>query len=673
MSKTTRDSVSPTVKIDRHGSVVITMGKGYDVSSTPLDDGNRFQTPPLLASPHAPVHSSSKRSTSAIIADLKSPGFLHAVDSVHEKMQSLIDKQQHLAPDICIGDLSHEEASKSIHRRLPSIRDPVLKAAFKKVIKHSEHSEAMQAKLASENVELELCLRKSIHDRANALNSMEEIAHQNEVMKSQLDLAYSDLHVSKCQIEEWEHKFSGQAFHRMKTGSTEKTLIDIREGTVSSQRVSRLIELISPLYKLQESHIFVCRASDLVRDLLDADVGIFYLYKSAEKELWTTIDGKSHGIKIDSSSAGVAKAIISMEPQRANYTMCSKTVDSAIQRIVPRLSDDSATVEYLSLPVVADDGGDVVGALETFKFTDTGERGYSNEDCFLAKCIASNLAQAYMHLALHHSINTERVSLGDEIRKEVNLAVKEKDRILEKRNSFIETSRSMRMTTDEEQLFLDISKQAAVLLKGEDGILLFYDKQKNSLFSHIPSTKGKHIDRKSTSALWKAFDEKDKPFIITSDKQSMVDLASLLSTTVNCMVCTSIADEDHKVFGILVVVNKINGADFDRDDGILLNEFSLQIALIIYHYHHAKSEKDAHTLSKNELMSLKKELVEMQNLLKFEKENAIQKQSCTQRLLHMAKAVTSHLELEHVFKAVMDDAHNLLQADRAVLYLYEKE
>ena len=113
MSKTTRDSVSPTVKIDRHGSVVITMGKGYDVSSTPLDDGNRFQTPPLLASPHAPVHSSSKRSTSAIIADLKSPGFLHAVDSVHEKMQSLIDKQQHLAPDICIGDLSHEEASKS--------------------------------------------------------------------------------------------------------------------------------------------------------------------------------------------------------------------------------------------------------------------------------------------------------------------------------------------------------------------------------------------------------------------------------------------------------------------------------------------------------------------------------------------------------------------------------
>ena len=59
--------------------------------------------------------------------------------------------------------------------------------------------------------------------------------------------------------------------------------------------------------------------------------------------------------------------------------------------------------------------------------------------------------------------------------------------------------------------------------------------------------------------------------------------------------------------------------------------------------------------------------------MKSEKENAIQKQSCTQRLLHMAKAVTSHLELEHVFKAVMDDAHNLLQADRAVLYLYEKE
>ena len=238
---------SPTVKINRNGSIVIKMNNNNN-NNDDAENEDHYENDPIIDTkqisygshelPPRPFH--LNRNT---------------VSKVHDRMQKYIAsmEQKKLAKPMTL-----QHALKAIEQRKDTIRDPVLKVAVEKVkdglnyssvaqedlVSSNNTLKSSQQQLVTSNLELEISLRKCINDRKKALDDMEKIVYNNNVMKEQLRQSYNDLNASRAQIKEWEDKFFNASTMEQKLNLEQEIMIETRmkayaENVLHAYKVSQ--------------------------------------------------------------------------------------------------------------------------------------------------------------------------------------------------------------------------------------------------------------------------------------------------------------------------------------------------------------------------------------------------------------------------------------------------
>ena len=127
--------------------------------------------------------------------------------------------------------------------------------------------------------------------------------------------------------------------------------------------------------------------------------------------------------------------------------------------------------------------------------------------------------------------------------------------------------------------------------------------------------------------------------------------------------------DKHKCLGVLQLLNKNEGKEsFTQLDETLMNDLMHHVAGSIQNIERDVSAQHKLRALEKQMELMQESFNEDRNRLKAAEESMRSKSS---QLLEMSKSIVSKNDIKQVFADVMKDAHELLEADRASLFLYD--
>eukprot|EP00946_MAST-07B_sp_MAST-7B-sp1_P000858 g858.t1 len=129
------------------------------------------------------------------------------------------------------------------------------------------------------------------------------------------------------------------------------------------------------------------------------------------------------------------------------------------------------------------------------------------------------------------------------------------------------------------------------------------------------------------------------------------------------------------LLGVIQLLNKESGS-FTSEDEKIMKAFAAQIGSTVENTLRFESAKQDMTQSHSRLQTMERHMKEMEaKLAQEEAASAAQRENSerTARLVEMTKSLSTTKQLDDLFASVMSKAENLLNADRATLFLVDKK
>ena len=243
----------------------------------------------------------------------------------------------------------------------------------------------------------------------------------------------------------------------------------------------------------------------------------------------------------------------------------------------------------------------------------------------------------------------------------------------EKQKAIADVSKQLSTNLELDNLFSNIVRQARDIVEADRGTLFLYDSSDKKLWSRVGDGTDEIRILLTQGLVGQCFSNAS---VINCDDAYQSQYFSPETDRVTgyqtkAVLCIPILSPENKneAIGVLQLLNK------KSDDGVFTTLDEDLMTGLVEHVAGSIVNIDRDSHARNKLVALEQQMRVMQE--GFEKERRAMKEAennmkhKSSKLLEMSKSIAAKEELGQVFKEVMQDAHTLLDADRATLFLYD--
>eukprot|EP00949_MAST-11_sp_MAST-11-sp1_P003229 g3229.t1 len=448
----------------------------------------------------------------------------------------------------------------------------------------------------------------------------------------------------------------------------------LKDAKTALQREGKLMEMSRSIMSgLTADGLFMSVVGH-ARELLGADRATLFLVDKKADELYSRVAEGADEIRIPMDKGIVGEAATSQSivniPDAYESKLFNRSVDVAT---------GYTTKEVLCFPILEDGGGETLGVLQVINRVSGG--AFDDEDERLGEELARHIATAV--IGVHRDAVSSR-KLHD-LEKRLNVATKTAQQNAQEAEAALLTTKSksnllMNITRDLassaafDDIFHNVMTQTSALMDCDRATLFLIDESKRELWSkvatgaapiRIPLTAGIVGAAVAGNCAINVPDAyKDSRFHTDVDRRT-----GYRTRTILCMPVRNV--ESGKMVGVMQVINKNGegGAIFSADDEKLLEAFCSHIAVAVEQCQRKDADRTSIQESMNGLRSLQRQLEEAQ----MREAKLAESRSRSEFVLELSRTLSESTEINVVIERVVQQATDLLSAERATLFVVDRE
>ena len=414
--------------------------------------------------------------------------------------------------------------------------------------------------------------------------------------------------------------------------------------------------------------------------LVEADRSSFFLRDREKQQLWSKVAAEEDEIRFNIGQGVAGRCALKCQVLNVPDAYEDPNFNPAID-----VKTGYRTRSILAVPLVGADG-EALGVIQCINKSD--ERAFTKEDEDVLLAFASHVA-----IAAENALDKESEAEGSaqakqQLERLMGDVQEAKDGMgsleskVEKRERLLKMASSISASLEEDELLARVvaqsrelvsAERASLFIMAENGKEVYTRVAENAAEIRVPLGRGivGFCAQSGQTLNIKDAYESDL-FNPSFDKRTGFRTRAVL--------CMPVLTEDKECVAVLQLINTAGEKDppfFDEDDEILVRTFCSQVASTLRSMQALSRKGSELDASRKERERLQAELAqakrEMDNSLKLLGKDAETKEARALRLAEIGQRLASKKELLSVFFTVMEEAHILLQSDRATLYLVDEE
>ena len=407
--------------------------------------------------------------------------------------------------------------------------------------------------------------------------------------------------------------------------------------------------------------------------LFDCERGTLFLVDKETNSLYSMVaGGTSSTIRIPIGSGIAGHVASSATTSRVNDAYEDPRFNAKVDKEM-----GFHTKNILASPVLSTASGAVTGVVQVIN----KDVSFTEEDQVMLEAFAAQIGFAIDsgRTTLNSKRELEKSAKSlEELLSKVNEASREKKTIsqdLGRKQATLHLARRVAGLTNLDELFTTVALDIRGVLDVDRVTLFVVDAVKGEIWSQVAEGSSETFSLRLGEGIAGSVAQIGKPVSIADaynhplfnpafDKKSGYVTKSLL-----CVPCVDVNDA---VVGVIQAINKTSG-EFSEGDKALLENIAEQIGPSLRQMVNNSADLSR---SRSELKSLAAQLQVVKSELKHEQnENRDNLHSRTraEKLLRIAQVAASRKEMSQLFKVVLHEVHDLLDADRASLFLVDED
>ena len=477
---------------------------------------------------------------------------------------------------------------------------------------------------------------------------------------------------------------SQSLLHTTKSAEIEKTVSHLKtleaqlaeEKTSSAsvqQRTKTMLEMTCSLMMHREiEHVFEGVMAN-TRKLLNADRATLFLVDAETKELYSYVSRTVPEIRIPLSAGIVGYCATHKEVVRVADAHDDYRFDKDID-----VQTHYRTRSVLCVPVMSENGVvlGVIQALNKFCVEEDSEVErhieFVDEDVSTLQSWSTQVSLAIINVQDFQSKQTHAMTKEEETSSLKRALEDARKKILQLQN-MIAAGQHMSALKDINALIAASVSAAKESIHADRCSLFMYSKESNELYSTVAEgVEGElRFDANGTLAglvassgnvlnLHNAYDH--PMFNPKYDRETKYRTKEML--------CVPVYSRDGQVVAVLQLINKTSGvAGFSQEDVDLINALSVSVGSAIESINSTARQDEQIENSKQELLQMNAQI----KALEEDVGGASQSSSRAFKLVELTHALSHHNDIDALILHVIEGACDLLEADRATLYLIDTE